>query len=154
MNQLDFEKIARNQLEKIRSLNAKIEELENNYFHCRESLGYPHREICGLCHRVVAVGFWVPDDIWSAVVHHSYLTSIHCLNCFIERADEKLIDWSKDIKFYAISLRSEIENIHNEKDEMIKFHTRDEGYWEIMARNQLEKIRQLNAKVAELEKPD
>lgn len=35
---------------------------------------------------------------------------------------------------------------------MIKFHTPDEGYWERMARNQLEKIRDLNTKIESLEK--
>lgn len=72
---------------------------------------YPHREICGLCHRVSPVGFWVPNDIWEAVVHSHYLHSIHCLSCFIERADEKLINWSKEIKFYPVSLRSHIDEV-------------------------------------------
>lgn len=69
---------------------------------------YPHREICGLCHRVSPVGFWVPNEIWEAVVHSSRMHDIHCLTCFIERADEKLIDWSKDIKFYPTSLKEHI----------------------------------------------
>ena len=72
---------------------------------------HPHREICGLCHRVSPVGFWVPNEIWEQVVHHSQLHSIHCLTCFIERADEKLIDWSKNIKFYPVSLRSHIADL-------------------------------------------
>lgn len=72
---------------------------------------YPHREICGLCHRVSPVGFWVPSDVWKASVHHSRINDIHCLSCFIERADEKLIDWSKEIKFYPVSLRSHIKDL-------------------------------------------
>lgn len=68
----------------------------------------PHREICGLCHRVSPIGFHVPDEIWQEVVHHSRLQDIHCLTCFIERADEKLIDWDKHITFYPVSLRSQI----------------------------------------------
>lgn len=87
-----------------------------------EALEYPHREICHLCHRVVAVGFWVPNETWAAVVHHSHMNAIHCLNCFTERADEKLIDWSKEIKFYAVSLRSHLDDIHEGNDEMGKFH--------------------------------
>ena len=63
----------------------------------------PHREICSLCHRVVAVGFHVPDDIWKVVVHQSRLHDIHCLACFIERADEKLIQWDMGISFYPVS---------------------------------------------------
>lgn len=71
---------------------------------------YPHREICGLCNRVSPVGFWVPNDVWESVVHTSRMQDIHCLSCFIERADEKLIDWSDEIKFYPVSLRSHINN--------------------------------------------
>lgn len=89
---------------------------KSNYFLRLEQLEYPHREICGLCHRAVAVGFWVPDEIWSAVVHHRYATTIHCLNCFIERADEKLIDWSKEIKFYAVSLRSHLAQFKSQSE--------------------------------------
>lgn len=63
------------------------------------------REMCALCHRVVRVGFWVPDYIWAEVVHPSRINDIHCLECFTVRADEKLIDWSKDIRFYPVSLR-------------------------------------------------
>lgn len=69
----------------------------------------PTREICGLCHRVSAVGFWVPNDVWSEVVHPHYIASIHCLSCFVERADEKLVEWDSVIKFYPVSLRTHIE---------------------------------------------
>lgn len=72
---------------------------------------HAHREICGLCHRVVAVSFWVPDDVWEAVVHRSRLQDIHCLNCFIERADEKLVAWDRGIQFYPVSLRTHIEAV-------------------------------------------
>jgi hypothetical protein len=76
-----------------------------------KELQYYHREICGLCHRVSPIGFWVPNDIWEASVHHSRIQDIHCLTCFIERADEKLIDWSKDIKFFPFSIRAHIEEV-------------------------------------------
>lgn len=95
---------------------------KQSYFKRLEELEYPHREICHLCHRAVPVGFWVPNEIWTAVVHHSHLNAIHCLNCFIERADEKLINWSKDIQFYAVSLRSHLDSIHDGNDEMLPFH--------------------------------
>lgn len=70
---------------------------------------YPHREICGLCHRVSPVGFWVPNDVWTSVVHISQREVIHCLSCFIERADEKLVEWDKEIKFFPVSVRSHLE---------------------------------------------
>ena len=71
----------------------------------------PHREFCSLCHKVNRVGFWVPDGIWKAVVHRTMINSIICLNCFTAFADEKLIDWSKDIKLYPVSLRANAEDV-------------------------------------------
>lgn len=70
-----------------------------------------HREICGICHRAVKVGFYVPDDIWKSVVHPSKINDIHCLSCFTERADEKLIAWDREIEFYPVSLKTHIESI-------------------------------------------
>lgn len=67
------------------------------------------REICGLCHRVSPVGFWVPDEMWSEVVHPHYIAAVHCLSCFIERADEKLVPWDTVIKFYPVSSRTHVE---------------------------------------------
>jgi hypothetical protein len=69
----------------------------------------PTREICGLCHRVSPVGFWVPNDVWAEVVHPHYRESVHCLSCFIERADEKLVKWDRVITFRPTSLRTHIE---------------------------------------------
>jgi hypothetical protein len=63
-----------------------------------------HREFCALCNRVSPVGFWVPNECWEAVVHWSRINDIHCLSCFIARADEKLIRWDREIKFYPVSL--------------------------------------------------
>lgn len=64
----------------------------------------PHRQICALCHRQVTIDFWVPDKIWFSVVHNHYKNSIHCLNCFIIRADESLIEWDREIKLWPISM--------------------------------------------------
>lgn len=62
------------------------------------------RERCGVCNRISAVGFWVPSEIWEAVVHPSRLHDIHCLACFADFADAKMVEWSRDIKFYPVSL--------------------------------------------------
>lgn len=62
------------------------------------------RERCAACQQVSPVGFAVPKDVWKAVVHTNYQNSILCLLCFISRADEKLIEWEKDIKLYPVSL--------------------------------------------------
>lgn len=63
-----------------------------------------HREICSLCHRVNRVGFHVPNNVWQAVVHKSNQNSIVCLECFSHRADEKYIEWDKDIQLFPVSL--------------------------------------------------
>lgn len=71
--------------------------------HDNTIIGAPHREICALCHEVSRVGFWVPDKIWKAAVHRHYQNSILCLRCFTRWADEKSVQWDKNIKFYPVS---------------------------------------------------
>jgi len=61
------------------------------------------REICKICFSPNSVGFTVPDDIWEAVISKEYNVNITCLRCFTRLADEKLIEWDKDIKFYPVS---------------------------------------------------
>ena len=62
-----------------------------------------HREICSLCHEISRVGFWVPNEIWKASVHQSQQNDILCLRCFCRLADERGIEWDKNIKFYPVS---------------------------------------------------
>ena len=76
-----------------------------------------HREICHLCHEVSRVGFWVPDETWKASVHQSQLNDILCLRCFCRLADERGVEWDKNIKFYPVSwitLRAEPEEKEEE----------------------------------------
>lgn len=68
------------------------------------------REFCAICGNVVRVGFLVPDNIWKEVVHPSRINDIHCLECFTKRADEKLIEWSDDMKFYPVSLKNHLDD--------------------------------------------
>ena len=62
-----------------------------------------HREICSLCHEVSRVGFFVPDKVWELVVHRSQINDILCLRCFTRLADEKSVEWDKNIEFYPVS---------------------------------------------------
>ncbi len=62
-----------------------------------------HREICSLCHEVSRVGFHVPNEVWELSVHSSQINSLICLRCFTRLADERGVEWDKDIKFYPIS---------------------------------------------------
>ena len=72
------------------------------------------REICAACQKISPVNFSVPNDIWKIVVHPSLQNDILCLMCFILRADEKLIEWDKDIQLFPISLATIIK-IRNEE---------------------------------------
>lgn len=63
----------------------------------------PHREICSLCHEISRIGFWVPDEIWAAIIHISKQQSIVCLRCFSRLGDEKGVEWDKNIKLFPIS---------------------------------------------------
>jgi len=66
------------------------------------------REICKICYKVNPVGFDVPNIVWHEVIPHQYRQDIICLSCFIHLADEKLISWDRDIKFYPVSLNSHL----------------------------------------------
>ncbi len=63
----------------------------------------PHREICSLCHEVNRVGFFVPNEVWRAGVHISQVNDIICLACFTRLADERGVEWDKEIEFHPIS---------------------------------------------------
>ena len=69
------------------------------------------REICKICYRANRVGFHVPDAVWGRVVPPHLVDHVVCLDCFTSLADEKLIDWSKDIEFSPVSLVSHLEGI-------------------------------------------
>ncbi len=63
----------------------------------------PHREICSRCHEVNRVGFHVPDEIWRAAVHVSEVNSILCLRCFTQLADERGVQWDREVEFFPVS---------------------------------------------------
>lgn len=71
----------------------------------------PTRERCQACDQVSAIGFWVPNEMWAEVVHPHFRDSVLCVNCFISRADEKLIDWSAEIKFWPVSLAAHLRDV-------------------------------------------
>lgn len=63
----------------------------------------PHREFCAICGRVSRVSFFVPHETWALCVHRSRLHDIHCLSCFTEQADERGVQWDREIQFYPVS---------------------------------------------------
>lgn len=64
------------------------------------------REWCWMCQRVSPIGFKVPDAVWHEVIHPSMHEATICVLCFAARADEKLVAWDLDIRFFPVSLRS------------------------------------------------
>lgn len=65
--------------------------------------GNPTREVCQMCHEVSRVGFWVPNEMWLKASRKGFEDAIVCLSCFTRIADEKLLDWDSEIKFYPVS---------------------------------------------------
>ena len=72
----------------------------------------PTRQRCAACHQICSVGFWVPDEMWKAVIHPQFVNSPLCLACFVSRADEKVVAWDKVIELYPASLCSHLKRHH------------------------------------------
>ncbi len=64
----------------------------------------PTREMCKHCLSTNAVGFHVPDEVWSAAVPEKFLNSVVCIKCFAWLADRARVQWDRDIQFYPVSL--------------------------------------------------
>jgi hypothetical protein len=61
-----------------------------------------------MCHRANPVGFQVPDSIWREVVPEEYQSGVVCLPCFTRLADEKLVPWDRQIRFYPVSMATHL----------------------------------------------
>lgn len=70
---------------------------------CDEVQRKPHRPICGICSEVVRVGFWVPREIKELALHQSQWEDNVCLGCFTKLADERGVEWDKEITFLPVS---------------------------------------------------
>ena len=67
------------------------------------------REICTCCGRVTRMGFTVPDEIWQKAIPSFYQNSVLCIVCFGELADEALVPWDENIKFWPVSLKRHLD---------------------------------------------
>lgn len=63
----------------------------------------PCRNLCQICGNLCYVDFWVPNEIWYEAVRNCYVGGPVCLHCFCVRADDKNLEWDKEIKFYPTS---------------------------------------------------
>lgn len=66
------------------------------------------REICRICFGANPLGFYVPDSVWDAVVPSELRQKVICFSCFARLADEKLIPWDEQIKFYPVSMNTHL----------------------------------------------
>lgn len=67
----------------------------------------PCRQYCAICGNLYAVDYHISNqEIWDEAIHPHYRGSTVCLECFIRRADEKMLPWDHWITFYPRSSRS------------------------------------------------
>lgn len=62
-----------------------------------------HRAFCSICNEVCTVDIWVPCEVWRAALHKDHWNGYVCVRCFTRNADERGVDWSKDIQFFPQS---------------------------------------------------
>lgn len=82
-----------------------------------EGVSIATRERCGICHKVSAVGFHVPDYVWHIAVPGYFRETVMCVACFVSFADERMIAWDKRIDFYPVSLRTHLDGIGSPGDQ-------------------------------------
>jgi hypothetical protein len=63
----------------------------------RNLMTIPTRMFCQICGHVHKIDFWVPNEIWDEAIHPRWKHGPVCINCFMERADERLLFWDKHI---------------------------------------------------------
>lgn len=76
----------------------------------------PSREICKACWKPSAVGFSVPDEVWEQVTGWTGL-GVLCLGCFTALADERLVEWDREIEFWPVSAVSMLTAASSKEDQ-------------------------------------
>ena len=69
------------------------------------------REICKICYQINRVGFDVPETIWKQAIPIQFQNHVVCLNCFTRLADEQMLHWDKQIKFYPVSMATHLDRM-------------------------------------------
>lgn len=62
----------------------------------------PTRQLCKRCMKYSGLAFRIPDETWMAVTDDRYQHL--CLPCFVDMADERLIDWEPGLLIYGESM--------------------------------------------------
>lgn len=63
----------------------------------------PTRQICQICGQLHKIDYVADAEIWKQAIHPHHQNSIVCLNCFMLRADEKFLEWEKNLELRPIS---------------------------------------------------
>jgi hypothetical protein len=64
---------------------------------CKTNESRMKRQQCSVCHCVDKFNFYVPDDVWEAIVPPEQRNKVVCLPCFDEFARKNNIDYSESI---------------------------------------------------------
>ena len=83
--------------------------LRGNAMSWEEGISIATRQRCGVCHHVAPVSFFVPHELWRVAVPDYFRDTPMCLTCFASFADERLLAWDREIQFYPMSLRTQLD---------------------------------------------
>lgn len=64
------------------------------------------RETCRCCWQPSPVSFFVSDEVWVAAVQPEFRHTVLCIGCFARFADERLVEWDREIEFFPVSAAS------------------------------------------------
>ena len=62
----------------------------------------PTRQLCKRCMKYSGLAFHTPDETWMAVTDNRYQHL--CLPCFVDMANERMIDWEPELLIYGESM--------------------------------------------------
>lgn len=95
-------------------LNTAKERLRDAEFDLNnfvEEKRIPVRQTCALCGKIYKIDFFVRNDIWALAMPVRHRHSLCCLECFVNQADERMIEWDEHIEivgFYSMAKQIKI----------------------------------------------
>lgn len=71
----------------------------------------PTRPLCARCSRYIVIDTDADPDLWAEVIGNTHGPGYICADCFARAADERLIDWTKGLRFrpYCLVQQAEIQ---------------------------------------------
>lgn len=87
------------------------------------------RQLCKRCMKYSGLAFRTPDETWMAVTDDRYQHL--CLPCFVDMADERMIDWEPGLLIYGESMA----HLRERQERVAKGEYKDEGLKEWSEKN-------------------